>query len=140
MVLPQDISIAHISVVHPLSINTLPHAATTAGAAATARDQQKRRAFVRLEANGYGFVPFSVESYGRLGLLAMKLLHELGDEAAGVKGVTCASFVTGALREISIGLICGNFFCYQAYAGMLGRSSGVSFQPGMAVPTDACVE
>jgi putative effector of murein hydrolase LrgA (UPF0299 family) len=28
------------------------------------------------------FVPFSVESYDRLGVPAMNLLHDLGDEAA----------------------------------------------------------
>jgi hypothetical protein len=32
-------------------------------------------------------VPFSVESYGRLGQPAMEFLHALGDEAAGPGGV-----------------------------------------------------
>jgi hypothetical protein len=32
----------------------------------------------------------------------MKLLHDLGDEAPGPGGVTRASFVAGALRELSI--------------------------------------
>jgi hypothetical protein len=70
----------------------------------------------------------------------MKLLHELGDEAAGPGGVSRASFVAGALLEISIGLIRGNFFCYRASASVLARSSGASFWPGLAVLTDACVE
>jgi hypothetical protein len=51
-----------------------------------------------------------------------------------------ASLVAGALREISIGLIQEKFFCYQASPGMLSRSSGASFRPGLAVPTYACVE
>jgi hypothetical protein len=34
----------------------------------------------------------------------MKLLHLLGDEAASPRGVTRASFVNGALRELSVGL------------------------------------
>jgi hypothetical protein len=54
--------------------------------------------------HGYGFVTFSVETYGRLGQAAMKLLHLLGDEAAGPGGVSQASVVHGALRELSVGL------------------------------------
>jgi hypothetical protein len=87
LVLLGGITIADISVIHPLSINTLPAAAATAGAAAARRDQQKRAASARAEPNGYPFVPFSVESCGRLGQPAMKLLHALGDEAAGPGGV-----------------------------------------------------
>jgi hypothetical protein len=45
MTLPQGISIADISVIHPLSLNTISRAATTAGAAASHRDQQKRTAY-----------------------------------------------------------------------------------------------
>jgi hypothetical protein len=46
MALAQGISIVDISVIHPLSLNTISQAATTAGAAASQRDQQKRTAFV----------------------------------------------------------------------------------------------
>jgi hypothetical protein len=79
MALPQGISIADISVIHPLSLNIISRAATTAGAAASHRDQRKRTAYARVEPHGYGFVlPFCVETYGRLGQPAMKLLHSLG--------------------------------------------------------------
>jgi hypothetical protein len=67
MALPRGITISDLSVIHLLSINTLPRAAITAGAAASHRDQQKRTAYARVEPNGYGFVPFSVETYGRIG-------------------------------------------------------------------------
>jgi hypothetical protein len=67
LALPGGITIPDISVIHPLSINTLPAAATTAGAAAARRDQQKRATYARVEPTGFPFVPFSVESYGRLG-------------------------------------------------------------------------
>jgi hypothetical protein len=143
MVLPRGITISDISdisVIHPLSINTLPRAATTAGAAASHRDQQKRTAHARVEHNGYGFVPFSVESYGRLGHPAMKFLHDLGEEAAGHGGVSRSSFVAGALRELSIGLCRGNFLSYRASVGVLARASGASFRAGMCVPTDECLE
>jgi hypothetical protein len=136
LALPGGITIADISITRPLAINTLAAAATTAGAAATRREQQKRATYSRVEPNGYPFVPFSVESYGRIGQPAMKLLHALGDEAAGPVGVTRASFVAGALREISIGLCRGNFFMYRVRLGMFAESSGTGFQAGMRVPTD----
>jgi hypothetical protein len=66
----------------------------------------------------------------------MKLLHELGDEAARPGGVTRASFVAGALREISVGQCRGNFFMYRACLGMIAKSSGMGFRAGMRVPTD----
>jgi hypothetical protein len=44
--------------------------------------------------------PFSMESYGRLGQPAMVLLHRFGDEAAWPAGVSRASFVAGALRDL----------------------------------------
>jgi hypothetical protein len=135
LVLPGGITIADIYVIHPLSINTLSAAAATVGAAASRRDQQKRAAYERVEPNGYPFVPFSVESYGRLGQPAMQLLHALGDEAAGPGGVQRTFFVAGALREISVGLCRGNFFMYRACLGMLAKSSGTGFRAGMRVPT-----
>jgi hypothetical protein len=137
---PQGIAIVDVSLIHPLSLNSLSAAATTAGSAAARRDQQKRASYARVEPNGYAFVPFSVESYGRLGQPAMKLLHALGEEAAGPGGVTRASFVAGALRELSIGLCRGNFFMYRASVGMLARVSGRGFRAGLDVPTDEPVE
>jgi hypothetical protein len=109
MALPQGISITDISVIHPLSPNIISRAAIMAGTAASHRDQQKRTAYARVEPHGYGFVPFSAETYSGLGQPAMKLLHVLGDEAAGphggVRGCAWASFVNGALRELSVGLL-----------------------------------
>jgi hypothetical protein len=136
LAMPQGIAIAEVSITPPTSFNTLSRAAATAGAAASHRDRQKQTAYARVEPNGYSFVPFSVESYGRLGQPAMALLHSLGDEAAGPGGVSRASFVAGALRELSKGLIRGNFLLYRASVGMLARSSGSSFRAGLSVPTD----
>jgi hypothetical protein len=132
MALPQGISITNISVISL--------AATIVGAAASHRDQQKRTAYARVELHGYGFVPFSVETYGRLGQLAMKLLHLLGDEAADLGGVTRASFVHGALRELSVDVCRGNFLSYRVSVGMLARSSGASFRAGLSVPKNECME
>jgi hypothetical protein len=58
---------------------------------------------------------------------------------AGAGGVSRASFVSGALRELSVGLVSGNFWMYPALAGMLARASGSSFRPGLSQPSDDCV-
>jgi hypothetical protein len=69
-------------------------------------------------------------------LYEIKLLHALGEEVAGPSGVQRASFVAGALRELSVGLCRGNFFMYRACLGKLANSSGTGFRAGMRVPTD----
>jgi hypothetical protein len=140
MALSYSIYIIDVFVIHPLSMNIISRAATTAGAEASYPDQQKRTAYARVEPHGYGLVPFSVEPYFRLGQPAMKLLHLLGDEAACPGGVIGASFVHGALRELSVGLCKGNFLSYRASVGMLVRSSGASFGTGLSVPMDECLE
>jgi hypothetical protein len=60
----------------------------------------------------------------------------LGDEAASPGGVDLASFVAGALCQLSIGLCSGNFFMYRACLGILAKSSGTGFRAGMRVATD----
>jgi hypothetical protein len=140
MALPRGITISDISVIYLLSINTLPRGTTTAGAAASHRDQQKRTAHARVEPNGSGFVSFPMETYGRIGHPTMKLLHDLGEEAAGPGGVSRSSFMAGALRELSVGLCRSNFMAHRASLDVLARSSGSAFRPGLSVPTDSHVE
>jgi hypothetical protein len=128
LALRQVIAVTDISVVHPLSINTLSAAAAEAGAAASCRDQQKRYAYVRVDPSGYAFVPFSVESYSCLGKPAMKLLHDVGEEAAGPRGGMRASFVLGALCELSIGLIRGNYLMCRVVLDPIGARAHVTGQ------------
>jgi hypothetical protein len=94
-----------------------------------------------VEPDGYGFVPFSVETYGGLGQPAMKLLHQLGDEEAGANGVSLNSFLSSALRDLSVGLVRVNFWSYRASSEVLARASGSSFEfrPGLSQPKDDCV-
>jgi hypothetical protein len=128
-VLPGGITIADISMIHPLSINTLSAAAATAGRAASRRDQQTRAAYARVEPNGYPFVPFSVESYGRLGQPAMKLLHALGDEGpVGSSGhpllqALCASLALGCVGAISSCTV----RVWECLQSPVGRGSGLAF-------------
>jgi hypothetical protein len=67
MAMPQGVAIADVSVIHPLSINSLSAAAAWPGAAVARRDHQKRTAYAGVEPNAYAFIPFSVELYGRIG-------------------------------------------------------------------------
>jgi hypothetical protein len=70
----------------------------------------------------------------------MKLLHQLGEEAAGPGGIIRASFVAYTLRELSVGICRGNFLMYRASGGMFARVSGRGFRAGLAVPTDEDIE
>jgi hypothetical protein len=127
--------IADVSVIHPLSINTLPAAAATAGVAVARSDQQKRATYLHMELNGYTSVPFFKESYGRLGQPAMALLHQLGDAASVPGWVSRAGSVAGALREVSVGLCRGNLLLYYDSVGVLARASWSHFRVGLHVPT-----
>jgi hypothetical protein len=68
------------------------------------------------------------------------LKHDLGEEAAGLGGVSRSSFVAGTLRELSRGLCRCNLMAYRASLGVLARSSGSGFRPGLSLPTDGHVE
>jgi hypothetical protein len=129
--------IADVRVVHPPSANALSAAAATIGARC---DKLKRASYSRVEPCGYPFVPFSIESYGRLGVPAMKLSHDLSDEAASPgTNFSRASFVAGALRELRVGLWRGNCAMYRANAGFLARVTGRSLCTGMVSQPDEVV-
>jgi hypothetical protein len=85
-------------------------------------------------------MPFFVDTYSRLGQPAIELLHFLGNEAASPGGVTRASFVNGALRELNVGLCRGNILSYRAPVGILVRSRGTPFRASLRVPTDECMK
>jgi hypothetical protein len=102
-------------------------AADMAGAAATFHDHQKKTAYARVEPNGYGFVPFSVETYGQLGQPAMKLLHQLGDEVQ-CHGLRLCRALCASLAWVWLGVISGctvrRRACFlEIVAVALGRAS-----------------
>jgi hypothetical protein len=82
-------------------LQILSHSADTDGATASFRDQHKKAAYARVEPSGYGFIPLTVESFGRLDQPAMKLLHQFCDKAAGDGGASRASFVSGPLEGLT---------------------------------------
>jgi hypothetical protein len=74
----------------------------------------------------------------------MMLLRSLGDEAAGPSSVTLASFVNGALRELSMGL-CRSCLIIPSICWHVGMMVKRSHLPGwpdqlMSVPRDECME
>jgi hypothetical protein len=67
----------------------------------------------------------------------MKLIHALGDKAAGSGGVKWVSFVGGALHELSVGLtfLCRvTFLMYRACLGILAKYSGTRLLWAAIVP------
>jgi hypothetical protein len=110
-------AITDISVIHPFVAASLRAAALTDGAVAARRDTTKKAAYNALEPNGYNFLPFSVESYGRLGKPALAILSPFGEEACSSGTVSKGAFVARALCELSVGLCRGNATMYRVCLG-----------------------
>jgi hypothetical protein len=84
-------------------------------------------------------VPFSVETYGRLGKPAAVFLGILGAEAVAGGDVSKSGFVAAALRELSAGLCKGNYLMHRAVLGWLAGVSRRGFCPGADLPVeDVC--
>ena len=135
-VLPDGkISIVDVVVTHPAGRSVAAQACARTGAAAKKAEDGKVREFRRFgDAGQYDFVPFAVESYGRLGVSAQKFLQALGDTAAARGNISKAAFVRSAYREISCALQVGNGLMYGRSVFTIARASGRQFLPGCDVP------
>jgi hypothetical protein len=134
-VLPDAVTVIDVSIVHPAASTYMRQAASTEGAAAAARDQAKRARYQLTNPDGYDFIPFSVETFGRIGKPAMALINTLASSAAASATVYKDGFVTSALRELSIGLCRGNGVMYRRSMTMLARASGTCLRAGLDTPT-----
>jgi hypothetical protein len=80
-----------------------------------------------------------MESYGRLGPTAMQLLQTLAATAASSAtaglDVTTSSFMTGALRELSVALVKGNEVVYREALHVYATTGGTVARAGAMVPT-----
>jgi hypothetical protein len=126
-------------ITHPSGVANRAAAATTDGAAAARRDREKRRTYGQLEPNGYPLIPFSIETYGRLGKPAISFLGQLGlslEAKEAGRMVSKSGFVAAAIRELSVGLCRGNYQMYGASLGLLAGVSGRGFREGAAHPTE----
>jgi hypothetical protein len=80
------VSVVDMSMTQPSGVASRRAAATMDGTAAARRHREKRRTYGQLEPKGYPFIPFSVETYGRLGKLAISFLGQLGGEGGRAQG------------------------------------------------------
>ena len=100
-----------VVVVHPWASSYAAGASRTNGKAARVAAARKRTEFATIGegAGGFDFVPIAVETGGRLGVDALRLLSELGDVAAASNSrLSKAAFVRRALAELACSLCRGN--------------------------------
>jgi hypothetical protein len=134
LALPNALTVADVSVIHPAAQSYVRGAAAAAGSAAALRDQQKRTRYEQSFPGGYAFTPLVVETYGRMGKPAMELLNTIATQACASGTFTRGDFVGAALRELSVALCKGNAVMYRAGLTVLARCSGHAFLDGATVP------
>jgi hypothetical protein len=76
---------------------------------------------------GHTFVPFAIESYGRLGRAAMELLSDWANSVVGDGSFDRASYLVWIKRELSVALTKGNARMFRRYVGMLTQGVGQRF-------------
>lgn len=137
VVLPSGkINIVDVVVTHPSQVKYVNQACTRAGHAAAREEVRKVAQFQEIgaDAGQYDFVPFAVESYGRLGASAQSFLKELGEVAAARGSISKAAFVRSAYREVSCALQRGLGLQYGRALFNVARATGRQFMPGLDTP------
>jgi hypothetical protein len=134
LVTPNGLTVADVSVIHPTAPTNV-RGARVAGGAAAAREATKRARYETADPNGYAFVPLVVETYGRMGKAAMEMLNTLATAASSSGAVQKSSFVTNALRQLSVALCRGNGVMYRRSLAVLATASGCAFRPGADIIT-----
>ena len=133
MAVLQAVMALDVSVIHPAAPSHARRASCVDGAAATERDDFKRRKYA---GNGCAeaFIPLSVETYGRLGKPAIRLVRTLA-AAASVGGLLSRSaFCAAAYTELSVALVKGQERVFRMFAFNLAVE-GAQFAPGDLVPS-----
>jgi hypothetical protein len=131
----EDLLSVNVSVTHPAMHTVRAKASKTPDAAAEERDKAKKRYHEKNGTPGYSFVPFSVETYGRLGKDAEVLLRDMADRAASSGDCARDCCLHWMRKEISLSLIRGNARVFIRYLGQLNGGTGTNFQPGADFPT-----
>ena len=137
VVLPSGkINIVDVVVTHPSQVKYVNQACTRVGHAAARAEVDKVDKFREIgeDAGQYDFVPFAVESYGRLGASAQSFLKDLGEVAAARGSISTAAFVKSAFREVSCALQRGLGLQYGRALFNVARASGRQFMPGLDTP------
>ena len=135
LVMPEGVLVVDVSVVHPAAETYVQVAANTDGAAAEVRGARKVAKYVCSQAGGgYAFEPIIVETYGRVGEPAHKLLKRLAGIAAQSGKVDKEAFMANTLKEMSVGLCRGNGMILAAGQKVLTKVTGYDVQPGLVHP------
>ncbi len=109
----------------------------TGKAAALAAADKKRQFRLHGDAEQYTFVPFAVESHGRLCNEAVEFLHILAESGAssGTNKASKSTWLMSFYREISCALQLGNGLMYSKSAERLIQAQGCHFMRGCETPS-----
>ena len=139
LVITKVLTILDVSVIHPGASSYAEKAAKQPGYAADLRADQKRKKYSGAGYEGYTFVPFSVESYGRLGKPAMAFLNKLSRDS-GLRGTSRGAFMASSLRELSVALARGNARVFRSGAKVYVRLAGKDRWAGLSKPLAEAVD
>lgn len=129
------ISIVDVVIGHPGCSSYVKSASATTGALARRIERQKVLDFNKFsDAGSYTFMPFGLESYGRLGAGAVEFIKKMGDIASAGGRVSKTAFIQSAYRAVSCALQKGNGALYAKSVFRFAQSAGRSFVPGCDVP------
>ena len=97
----------------------------------TAREaEKKKRRDHGVGAVGHTFVPFAIETYGRLGVEAVKLLKDWAKTAGEADLMDRNGNLVWMKREISVSLIKGTARMFRRFVGLLTRGVGQRYLSG----------
>ena len=123
-------------VTHPAAASYVKQAALKAGYAAEQAERRKHLQFREISSAAFDFKPFAIESYGRLGKEACRLISELGDAVEASGRGSKAVFVRNVRQQISCALCRGNARMYHHTLGLVTQRVGRGYQPGCDVPCE----
>ena len=130
----EDVLNVDVVITHPASKTLRGRSSRTPGAAARVAEENKRRHHAAGGTRGYRFVPFAVETYGRLGNAAVEVLADWADAASRAGGFDRDAYLTWIKRELSVSLVRGNARLFGKFVGVLAPGVGQRFVEGMDVP------
>ncbi len=107
---------------------------TTGKAAQLAAEEKIRQFRLHGDAEQYKFVPFAVESHGRICKEGVAFLQEMGDWACGGDRGAKSLWMMQTYKDISVALQKGNGMMYTKSCERLIRAQGRHFMPGASTP------
>jgi hypothetical protein len=122
-----DLRKVDVVVTHPASFSQRERASREPGSAANVAEASKHSNH-GVGAVGHTFVPFAIESFGRLGLDVV--LQDWADSASGGGIFDRDGYLVWIKWEISVALIKGNARIFRRYVGFLTQGVGQRFVHG----------